>query len=104
MPMEKGYEGNRMVASGLMLSRLRSSVGNCTTDYMQARLLPTVVGIWLTLPAVAALAQEIRTGIWWKDCEQDVRYNHAYDNDHSYGHISGLGGWIPSEVKNLAGT
>jgi hypothetical protein len=39
---------------------------------------------------------------WWKVCELDVRYRRAYDPDHSYGYISGMGGWKVDAVTELA--
>src|SRR5579864_2790290 len=41
-------------------------------------------------------------GIWWKLCDQDIRYDSAYDPAHSYGKDSPIGGWRIEEVTRFA--
>jgi hypothetical protein len=73
--------------------------------------LPKVKIVWVMLiltvvPIAIASAQSADwspfVGVWWKDCELDARYDHAYDKDHSYGKKSILGGWKIDEVRKLA--
>lgn len=51
----------------------------------------SVVTAWLALPIAAMLAQfpestyEWRTGVWWKDCELDTRYDRAYGWTTTFG-------------------
>jgi|ERR1019366_6778976 TPR repeat protein len=52
--------------------------------------------------ALSLFAQPAQSAPWWRTCELDVRYRRAYDPDHSYGYISGLGGWKVDEVSAIA--
>ncbi len=63
--------------------------------------LPGALIIWLALPIPGVLAEPV-TGVWWRDCEFDSRYDIAYDNERTYGRASPIGGWNLPEVTKFA--
>ena len=62
--------------------------------------------LWLTLTSQALRSQPAYsrslTGIWWSDCEHDVRYERAYGHDLTFGKKDSTGGWKIAEVSRLA--
>jgi TPR repeat protein len=61
-----------------------------------------VIWISFSLFATGLFAQK-PTGIWWKDCELDTRYDRAYDREHTFGEKNPyMGGWRIEELTRFA--